>query len=82
MTSSLYLRFFFSPIVFVNGEKQNLENEIKIEEGDELLVKISKTDILAQSQIIIVGFDPTVIYDTLYDPESSLDEEKDEYKNY
>ena len=69
-------------IVFVNGEKQNLENEIKIEEGDELLVKISKTDILAQSQIIIVGFDPTVIYDTLYDPESSLDEEKDEYKNY
>lgn len=69
-------------IVLINGEKQNLENEIKVEKGDELMVKISKTDILSKSQIIMVGFDPTIKYDTYYDPESSLDENKDGYKHY
>lgn len=68
-------------LLFVNGEKQNLNNEIKIEKKDELLVKISKEDVLNPSKIIITGFDPSVIYDSNYDPESSLDEQKDEYKN-
>ena len=68
-------------LLFVNGEKQNLNNEIKTEKKDELLVKISKEDVLNPSKIIITGFDPSVIYDSNYDPESSLDEQKNEYKN-
>ena len=68
--------------ILVNGERQKLENEIKIEEDDELLIKVSKKDVLQPSQIIIIGFDPTVTYDSNFDPESSLDEDKDEYKNY
>ena len=63
--------------ILVNGERQKLENEIKIEEDDELLIKVSKKDVLQPSQIIIIGFDPTVIYDSNFDPESSLDEHKD-----
>ena len=60
--------------IFVNGEKQNLENEVKIEKNGELLIKISKDDVLRPSEIIIVGFDPSVIYYSYFDPESSLDE--------
>lgn len=68
--------------VFVNGEKQNLENEVKIEKDDILTVKISKEDVLTKSQMVIIGFDPSVVYDSNFDPESSLDEDKDDYKNY
>ena len=63
--------------IFVNGEKQNLENEIKLEKNDELHIKISKNDDLEKSQMIFQGFDPTVVYDSEFDPESSLDEIKD-----
>lgn len=69
-------------LIFINGEKQNLENEIKIYKEDELLIKVSKNDDLKESKIIITGFDPNVIYDSEYNPESSLDENKDEYKTY
>ena len=67
-------------LIFINGEKQNLENEINIEKNDEFLIKIAKNDVLQKSQIIIIGFDPTIIYDSNYNPESSLDENKNEYK--
>lgn len=66
-------------VLFINGEKQNLENELIFEKDDELLIKISKNDSLKTSQIIIHGFDPTVVYDSYYDPELSLDEQKDNY---
>ena len=68
-------------LIFINGEKQNLENEIKIEKDDELLIKISKNNDLEPSKIEIIGFDPTVIYDSENDPEISLDENQIEYKN-
>lgn len=69
-------------LIFVNGEKQNLENEVKIYKEDELLIKISKNDVLSDSKIILIGFDPNVIYDSEYDPESSLDEYKNDNKQY
>lgn len=69
-------------ILFINGEKQNLENEIKLLKDDELLIKISKNDILSESQMLIIGFDPNTIYDSEFDPEFALDEQKDEYKEY
>lgn len=69
-------------ILFVNNEKQNLENDVKIYKEDEICIKISKTDILSSSKIIITGFDPNVIYDSEYDPELSIDEQKDEIKEY
>ena len=56
--------------------------KLKLKKGDELLIKISKNEVLERSQMIITGFDPTVKYDTYYDPESSLDENKDDYKHY
>ena len=61
-------------LIFINGEKQNLENEFKSYKEDELLVKISKNDDLNDSKIILVGYDPNIICDSEYDPESSLDE--------
>lgn len=64
-------------LIFVNGEKQNLENEMKLLKNDEVLVKISKDDDLKESKVVITGFDPNVIYDSEFDPESSLDEQKD-----
>lgn len=68
-------------VLFINGEKQNLENELMFEKDDELVIKISKNNSSKTSQIIIHGFDPTIVYDSYYDPESSLDEQKDNYLN-
>jgi hypothetical protein len=62
--------------LFVNGELQNLENEIKIGEDDKILVKISKEDELKESKLILTGFDPKVVYDSWKDPESALDEDE------
>ena len=62
--------------LFINGEKQNLEDEVELEQEDELMIKIKKTNPFKNSQIIITGYDPNVIYDSHYDPESSLDEKK------
>lgn len=67
-------------LIFLNDEKQDLSNEIKIYKDDKFLIKISKDDVLSESKIIISGFDPNVMYDSKYDPESSLDEQKDEIK--
>jgi DNA helicase-2/ATP-dependent DNA helicase PcrA len=64
-------------IIFVNGEKQNLENEIKMYCGDEILIKITKNKILDNGKIILTGFDPNIIFDSDFNPESSLDEYKE-----
>ena len=60
--------------LFINGEKQNFENEVQIEIEDELVIKIIKSNPFKKSQIIITGYNPNIIYDSYNDPESSLDE--------
>lgn len=69
-------------LIFINGEKQNLDDEIHILQGDELSIKITKDDMHGESKILIAGFDPNVIYDTNHDAELSLDEDKTEYIDY
>ena len=54
--------------LFINGETQNLENEVEIEQEDELIIKINKSNPFKSSKIIITGYNPNVIYDSHYDP--------------
>ena len=63
-------------LIFLNDEKQDLTNEVKIYKEDKFLIKISKDNILNDSKIVIIGFDPNVVYDAEFNPESALDEQK------
>lgn len=62
-------------VICVNDEIQDLENEVKIYDGDNVKISASKDKYDEESSISIIGFDPNVILDSRYDPESSLDEE-------
>ena len=61
-------------IVCVNGEKQNIENDIRIFSGDEVEVVISKDDITKSSEIKMIGNDLETVIDKRFNPESSLDD--------
>ena len=64
--------------LIVNGEVMNLDNEIKFLDGDEITVKITRDDEYAESELILIGYDPNVVFDNDFIPESSLDEKPDE----
>ena len=63
-------------LIFVNREKQDLSNEIHLYEDDKLLIKSTPNDIFKPMVITIKGYNPRIVYDASYDPESSLDEQK------
>ena len=64
--------------LIVNGEVMNLDNEIKFFEGDEITVKITRDDEYGESELILVGYDPNVVFDYEFVAESALDEPADE----
>ena len=64
--------------LIVNGEVMNLDNEIKFFEGDEITVKITRDDEYAESELVLVGYDPNVVFDNDFVPETTLDEPADE----
>lgn len=64
--------------LIVNGEVMNLDNEIKFFDGDEITVKITRDDEYAESELVLVGYDPNVVFDNDFVPESALDEPADE----
>ena len=65
-------------VMSINGEFQDIENEINIYNEDELFFEIEKDEFNQDSEIIIKGFDPNSILDKRYNPESALDENIDE----
>ena len=64
--------------LIINGEAMDLENEIKILSGDEITVKITRDDLHKKSELVLVGYDPNVVFDNTKIAESSLDEPIDE----
>ena len=60
--------------VYVNGEKQDLDNELDFYEKDVIRVVITRKNDYTDSQVIFVGYDPDTILDRRYDPEISKDE--------
>ena len=62
-------------VMSVNGEYQTFENdETRLYNGDDIYIKIERDNPMESSSLIIRGYDPNVILDSQYDPESSLDE--------
>ena len=65
----------FDFVMSINEEFQDFENEINIYDKDTLFFEIERDEPLKESEIIIKGFDPNIILDSRYNPESSLDED-------
>lgn len=64
-------------VLYLNEEEQDLETtdyDIKIYNGDDVHIEIERDDPFKDSQIIIKCINPNVIFDSLNDPELSLDE--------
>ena len=61
--------------LFINGEVIHVEDvdEVKFEKGDKIKVKISRKDEFKDSQFVIVGYDPDIVFDKRINPESELD---------
>jgi hypothetical protein len=72
--------------IIVNGETIDLENDVRFYKDDEITVKITRDDLYKGSNVTLIGYDPYVLYDKTYIPESSLDEKPIEeehiYINY
>ena len=64
--------------LIVNGEAMDLESNIKFLSGDEITLRITRDDLHKNSEVILVGFDPEVVFDSTKLAESSLDEPSDE----
>ena len=60
--------------LFVNGELMNLDGKVKFLKDDEVTVKITREDIHGESKLTLVGYDPEVVFDNDFMPETSLDE--------
>lgn len=70
-------------VLSVNGEFQYLDKDINVYNGDELYIEITRDCLTKDSSILMQGFDPNVILDDRYNPESSLDEDvTEEQLNY
>lgn len=65
----------FDFVLNVNGEYQYLDRDINVYEGDEIMLEITRDCLTKDSLITIQGFDPNIILDERYNPESSLDED-------
>lgn len=63
--------------LLVNEELMNLENDIKFLKGDKIMVRISRDDIEAPSEVTLIGYDPEVAIDSVL-PELYTDEPIDE----
>jgi hypothetical protein len=63
--------------LLVNGELMNLDNDIKFLKGDKIMVRISRDDIEAPSEVTLIGYDPEVAIDSVL-PELYTDEPIDE----
>ena len=61
-------------VMSVNNEFQSLDKDITVYNGDKLMFEIESDEMTEDSVITIKGFDPNVILDGIYDPESALDE--------
>ena len=64
--------------IYVNGELMNLDNEIKFLAGDEITVKHTKENEFKDAEIILIGYDPNVVFDNEFIAETSLDDPIDE----
>ena len=62
-------------VLCVNGEMQDLESDVRIYNGDNVTIEISRDEYDRTASIQIVGLDPTKVLDERYNPESALDEE-------
>ena len=69
-------------VISVNGEFQFLDKDIHIYDGDEIFIELTRDKLTKDSTIVIQGFDPNVILDSRYNPESSLDEDISEEELY
>ena len=64
--------------LLVNDEVMSFDNDIKFIKGDRIAVKISRDDLESSSEVILVGYDPEIVFDSQADNETSLDEPIDE----
>ena len=64
--------------IYVNGELMKLDNEIKFFAGDEITVKHTKENEFKDAEIVLIGYDPNVVFDNEFIAESSLDDPIDE----
>lgn len=62
-------------VLSVNGEFQHLDKDIYLYDGDEIYLELSRDCLTKDSIIVMKGFDPNIVLDRRYDPESSLDED-------
>ena len=62
-------------VLSINGEFQHLDNDIFLYDGDEIYIELTRDCLTKDSLITMKGFDPNVILDDRYNPESSLDED-------
>jgi hypothetical protein len=60
----------------------SLDNEVEIHDGDEVTVKITRSDLYGKSVLTLVGYDPNSPIDANYEPESQLDEVPNEEDIY
>ena len=70
--------------IIVNGKVfcPEEETELKIMNGDEVTINITREDLYKGVMLTFTGYDPNIVLDTEYDPESSLDEVIDEEDIY
>jgi len=60
--------------LLVNDEVMSFDNDIKFLNGDKITVKITRDDLESASEVVLVGYDPEIVFDSQADNETSLDE--------
>lgn len=74
LIKEIQLNNVYDLVIMINEEKQDLENEINVLNGDKIEVRISKDDETTTSQVQLIGINPNIVVDSKTQPESSLDE--------
>lgn len=64
--------------LLVNDETMSFDKDIKFTNGDKITVRISRDDPHSASEVVLVGYDPEVKFDSQAVNETSLDEPIDE----
>ena len=75
---TIEMKNIYDFVLCINGEVQNFESnyEIKIFNGDDIHIEISREDLYSDSIMEIKCYNPNVVYDERINPESSLDDNK------
>ena len=60
-------------LMFVNGEKVDFDNDVRLYNGDDVKIKLSFDDEYKGGSMEITGYDPNVVLDDRDNPESELD---------